>query len=303
MRPLAAVLAGHTADPAAMVRLFVLFLLATFAVEVGVMVLLPWIVSPDAPVVIAALVDSAILTAAIAPIVWRFFILPLRRLHDVRGLLLDRVLKVQENERARIARDLHDGIGQNLTSMLLHLRVMEETQAVDVLHDHAATLRRIASSSLDDLRRMVRETRPPVLDDLGLRAALDRQVADVREASGIETSLSWGGDPTARLPVAVETTLYRVIQEALTNVVRHSGAGRATVTLTRTDHEVVVMITDDGRGFDVGAVFRADLRPFGLLGMEERVRPLGGSACVASGPGRGTQVEVRIPLDAEGDVP
>lgn len=303
MRLMAAALAGRITDPAAMIRLFGLFLLATFTVELAVMVLLPWIVSPDMPAVAAPLIDAAILTAALAPIVWRFFILPLRRLHDMRGLLLDRVLKVQEDERTRIARDMHDGIGQDLTSMLLHLRVMEGTQAVDVLHDHTATLRRIASSSLGDLRRMVRETRPPVLDDLGLHAALERQLADVREASGIETSLSWGGDATARLPDVVETTLYRVVQEAITNVVRHAQAGRATVTLTRTDHEVVATVTDDGRGFVVSDAFRCDQRPFGLLGMEERVRPLGGSVSFTSGPGRGTRVEVRIPLEAGRDVP
>lgn len=300
MRLLAKAPAGQASDFEASVRLFGLFLLTTFVVEASVMAVLPWILTSDMPHVAGAMLDATLLTLVLAPVVWWAFLVPLRRLHDERGLLLERVLSTQEIERARIARDLHDGLGQNLTSMLLHLRVMEETPAIDVAREHMGTLRRIVATSLDDLRRVVREARPPVLDDLGLAAAVEKQLADIRHIGGIAVTFTCDGKGIERLPSAVETALYRVIQEAVTNVLKHSRAGHLAVTLTRNDDEVLVAITDDGRGFEVASALHGEHPPFGLLGMQERVRAIGGSVAIASDAGRGTVVHIRVPLARAG---
>lgn len=296
MRLLVKALAGRVSDFQASARLFGLFLLTTFAVEAAVMAMLPWLLTPGMPLVGEALLDATLLTAILAPVVWRIFLVPLRRLHDDRGRLLERILSAQEIERARIARDLHDGLGQNLTSILLHLRVMEQSPTIDVVRQHVGTLRHIAATSLEDLRRVVRETRPPVLDDLGLSAALEKQLADVQEISGIATTLTCDHKEIERLPRAVETALYRVIQEAITNVVRHSRAGRLAVTLSSSDDHVLVTVADDGTGFDVAGTLNDDQPPFGLLSMQERMRPLGGSVTFTSDTGRGTVVHIRVPV-------
>lgn len=301
MRLLADALAGRSSDFNASIRLFGLFLLTTFFVEALVMVVLPWLLPANLPQTIGAILDATLLTLVLAPVVWRLFLVPLRRLHDDRGRLLERTLSAQEAERARIARDLHDGLGQNLTSMLLHLRVLEETPTIDVAREHVGTLRRIAATSLEDLRRVVRETRPPVLDDLGLVAALDKQFADIQEIGGVVVNFLYDGAGIERLRAAVETALYRVIQEAVTNAVRHAHAGHVTVKLARGDGEVVVTIIDDGKGFDVDGVLQGEQAPFGLLSMKERVRPLGGTVTFVSDIGRGTLVDVRVPLDGPGE--
>lgn len=301
MRVLANRFAEKFSDSSDSGRLFGLFLLTTFVVEVTVMVSLSWLLPSSMPAMAGATLDATLLTLVLAPVVWQVFLVPLRRLHDDRGRLLERVLLAQEIERARIARDLHDGLGQNLTSMLLHLRVMEEASTLDVAREHVGTLRRIASTSLDDLRRVVRETRPPVLDDLGLAAALEKQVADVAECGSAAMSFTCDIKDIERLPPSVETALYRVVQEAVTNSVKHAHAAHLAVKLTRSDGEVLVAITDDGRGFDVASALHGEQPPFGLLGMHERVRPLGGSVTVTSERGKGTVVQVRVPLTpAEG---
>lgn len=300
MRQLANALAGRSMDFQASVRLCGLFLLTTFVVEASVMVVLPWLLPSSMPPMAGVMLDSTLLTLVLAPVVWRVFLVPLRRLHDERGGLLERILSAQETERTRIARDLHDGLGQNLTSMLLHLRVMEEAPSVDVARQHVGTLRRIAAGSLEDLRRLVRDTRPPTLDDLGLVAALEKQLADMQDIGGIAITFTCNEANIERLPAAVETALYRVIQEAVTNAVRHSHASHLTVNLTRSDGELLVTIIDDGRGFDVAGVLQGAQSPFGLLGMQERVRPLGGSVAFTSEAGRGTTVHVRVPLASAG---
>lgn len=300
MRLLADAIAGRGSDFGASVRLFGLFLLTTFVVEASVMVVLPWLLPSSMPPMAGAMLDATLLTLVLAPVVWRVFLVPLHRLHDDRGRLLERTLSAQETERTRIARDLHDGLGQNLTSMLLHLRVMGEAATIDNVRAHIGTLRQIAATSLDDLHRVVRETRPPVLDDLGLAAALEKQLADMQDISGVAVTFVCDGQGIERLSAAAETALYRVTQEAVTNAIRHSHASHLTVTLRRSDDEVLVTIADDGKGFDVAAILRSEHPPYGLLGMQERVRPLGGSVTFTSDAGKGAVVHVRVPSTQAG---
>ncbi|MFM8734086.1 MAG: sensor histidine kinase [Pirellulales bacterium] len=300
MRLLAEALAGRASDFGASIRLFFLFLLTTFVVEALVMAVLPWLLPSTMPPMAGAMLDATLLTVVLAPVVWRVFLVPLWRLHDDRGRLLERILSAQETERTRIARDLHDGLGQNLTSMLLHLRVIEDTSTNDVTREHVGTLRRIAATSLEDLHRVVRETRPPVLDDLGLSAAVEKQLGDIQEASGIAATFIGADQVVERLPAALETALYRIIQEAVTNAIRHSRASHLTVKFTRSDDEALITVADDGGGFHVTSVLNGEQPPFGLLGMQERIRPFGGSVTFTSDAGRGTTVHVRVPLSSAG---
>lgn len=279
---------------------FVLFLLLTFAVEVGVMLALPWIIPAGAPPQVASFIDAAILTTILAPVVWRVFIVPVRRLHETRGRLLEQVLSSQEEERARIAHDLHDGLGQNLTTMLMRLRVLEDSADDAASRENVAELRAITAASLAEVRRVVRDTRPPSLDDLGLCAALEKQLSHVVEASGIQTSLDCHSAAAVRLPPAVETMLFRVVQEAVTNVVRHAAATELRVAITVTDSEARAEVTDNGGGFDVRQAMQRRERAFGLLGMHERAQPFGGAVTVASRPGHGTRVTVAVPLPVPG---
>jgi signal transduction histidine kinase len=286
----------ESADGSGPGRFSVVFLVAMFALELSIMAVLPRLVPAGAPPLAAALIDAAVLTVVLAPLVWFGFVRPVQRLHESRGLLLDQLLSAQENERRRIAADLHDGLGQNLTTMLLRLTVIQESAASDAVRENAAALREIASISLEEIRTLVRETRPPALDELGLAAALERQLADVAAATGLATTLLWPDGEDRRFPPEIETAVYRLVQEAVTNAVRHAAASRIEVSLAATDEALTATIRDDGRGFVVRAALQPARQPFGLLGMRERIAAVGGAVDVTSEPGRGTTVEARIPV-------
>lgn len=296
MRLLAQALAARTASPAAAARLLLFFLVVTFLVEAIVMALLPWIVPLDASPMTIGLVDATILALILGPITWWVFLVPLMRIHDARGRLLTRTLSAQEDERTRISRDLHDGLGQSLTSVLLRLRVLEESALGDESRANLATIRQTVTDSLHDLRRIVHETRPPILAEMGLAAALEKQLLDAEAASGIAMQLEWRNRAQARLPPDVETVLYRVIQEAVTNAMKHAVAKRLTVTVTSCAEDVTAIVADDGTGFDTATIRMGTEQAFGLDSMRERVLPFGGTVDVRSAVGEGTVVTVHIPL-------
>ena len=296
MRLLTRALAARTANRAAAVRLLVFFLAATFIVEVAVMRLLPRIVPAHASPALVGAVDAGILTLILGPITWWVFLVPLQRTHDARGLLISRILSAQEDERTRISRDLHDGLGQSLTSILLRLRVLGDQTLSEEARANVASIRQTTSDSLDDLRRLVRETRPPVLADLGLAAALEKQLHEAQEASGIDMSLDWHGRDAARLSPELETVMYRVIQEAVTNAMKHAAAGHVKVAVAVGPTELTAVVADDGVGFDLANGRVVPEKSFGLLGILERLRPFGGTFDVKSSAGRGTTVTARVPL-------
>lgn len=200
-----------------------------------------------------------------------------------RARLLKAWLKAQEEERARIARELHDEVGQALTGLILGLEGLPG--------DRVEALKELARHTLTEVRRLALDLRPSVLDHLGLEAALRRYVREFAERTGVEVDLSL--HLTRPLPQELETVVYRVVQEALTNVARHSGSPRASVGVVEVLGEVRVFVEDEGRGFDPQAV---DPGRQGLLGMRERVELLGGRLSVESAPGQGTRVQVRLPI-------
>lgn len=220
-----------------------------------------------------------------------------------RSQLLDAVITAQEEERKRIARELHDETGQALTSLLVGLKVAAEA---DAPRHHLIELRAIAAQTLEGVRDLARELRPPLLDDLGLAAALERHSRQYGAKHGL--TVDWQAlrmdDGTALSP-QLAMALYRIIQEALTNVVRHAQAKNVSVVVERKSQSVVAVVEDDGVGFSVSDVRIRDLgmecaeneQPgLGLFGMQERAALLGGTLNVESSPGQGTTIRVELPL-------
>lgn len=212
----------------------------------------------------------------------------LDRLEAERGRSSARALAAQEAERHRIAQELHDEVGQSLTVVLLMLKRLEADVPDDVRGD-LGEVRETAREGLDDIRRVARRLRPGVLDDLGLQAALSALCTDVGNSTGIPVRRTVGrGLP--QLPAETELVIYRVAQEALTNIIRHAHAETVTVSLTKVGDHIVLVIRDDGVGF-------AELHPgAGVSGMRERAMLVDAELDLESSPGRGTTVRLVVPL-------
>jgi signal transduction histidine kinase len=205
---------------------------------------------------------------------------------------LRRVVEGQELERQRLARELHDETGQALTSILLGLKSVEEAGSPEAMRDAASMLRELVVATLQDVRRLAVELRPKALDDFGLVAALERLVQTFKETTGIETELQ-ASVGEERLPAEAETTLYRIVQEALTNVVKHAGARKVSIVVRRRDGAAMAVVEDDGEGFDPDELHQGGL---GLLGMRERVSLVDGRLDIESSRKTGTTVVVEVPL-------
>jgi signal transduction histidine kinase len=202
---------------------------------------------------------------------------------------LRRMFEGQELERRRLARELHDETGQALTSVLLGLKAVETSDDVPVA---LAALRELVVNTLQDVRRLAVELRPKALDDFGLLPAVERLVETFRAATGIEVQFE---SPLGeeRLPAEVETTLYRVIQEALTNVAKHAAAQSVSVLLVRRDASATAVIEDDGQGFTSADEAEGGI---GLAGMRERLALLGGRLIIESDAATGTTVAAEVPI-------
>lgn len=213
--------------------------------------------------------------------------------------MLGEILTAQEAERARVSRDLHDDIGQALTSVLLALRLVESSLAkgdVD-LHDarqRTQDVRELVAGALHRTRQLAFDLRPTVLDDIGLLAALERLALDMTARGDATVELVTEGFASKRLPPEVETVVYRVVQEALTNVVRHAGAAAASVAVIVAEGRVRALVEDEGVGFDPTiAPTRGHL---GLKGMAERADLIGGTVQLFSTVNAGTTVLLEVPL-------
>lgn len=210
-------------------------------------------------------------------------------------LLVGKVLTAQEEERQRVARELHDDAGQALASLMFGIDALDRTgpgRGTDRA-EQLASLRTITKEAIDSLRRTIFALRPPALDDLGLEAAIMRYADLHARPAGVTVSIS-GAVDAHRLGPDGEVALFRVIQESLNNVVRHSGATAAQISLRQQpDGTIEVHVRDNGRGFDPSAARRADA--VGIYGMAERAEMLGGHLTVVSAPGEGTAVNVVFP--------
>jgi signal transduction histidine kinase len=212
--------------------------------------------------------------------------------------LLKRVVLAQEEERRRISRELHDEMGQELTSLLFRLQVLEKLSESQQCSDIVTGLKKTAANMISSIHDLALELRPTILDDLGLAPALAQYAKICPDHLGITVDFSVIGAEASRLTREVETTLYRVVQESLTNVARHSGAHKASVLLKFNEKNIVAIIEDNGVGFDLKDIKTAQvkLNRLGLYGMEERVSLVGGTLTIESKPGEGTILYVEIPM-------
>jgi two-component system, NarL family, sensor histidine kinase UhpB len=216
------------------------------------------------------------------------FVRMIRRLEAERRRAGSAALRAQEEERARVARDLHDEVNQSLTGLLLRLEAVREA-APPELEPELARTRSLANQAMQELLSLARQLRPTALDDLGLAAAIAGQVEQLRR-SGLEAELATGGD-FSDLDDDVQLVVYRVAQEALTNAARHSEAGRISVSLRRAGSGVELEVADDGRGF----AFAQSERGLGIGGMRERALLIGAELTIESRPGHGTTVRLTVP--------
>jgi two-component system sensor histidine kinase UhpB len=217
------------------------------------------------------------------------FLRMMRRLEAERRRAGSAALHAQEEERARVARDLHDEVNQSLTGLLLRLEAAREA-APPELEDELAETKALANQAMGELLSLARQLRPTALDDLGLAAAIEGQVEQLRRGE-IAASLQVDGD-FSDLGEDAQLVVYRVAQEALSNAGRHSGAGRVEVRLRRADADGVALeVSDDGRGF----AFDESERGLGIGGMRERALLIGAELTIESRPDSGTTVRLSVP--------
>ena len=222
----------------------------------------------------------------------------IKQAEATRRLLLEHMLSAQEEERRRIARELHDEAGQLLTSLLVGLRTLEDSRKLADVKAQGLRLRKITAQALDEVGRLARGLHPTVLDDHGLGVALSRYVAEYMKTYRVAVDLKLDERGSRNLPFAVQIGLYRIVQEALTNVARHSGAKTVSVNFKRSATAWEVAVIDDGCGFDAKTVAVSSHR-LGIQSMTERAAILGGTVSFAS-RGKGTKILVRVPLAGQG---
>ncbi len=236
----------------------------------------------------------------------------LEALDDASRQRAGQIINAQEQERKRIARELHDETSQVLTSLLISLAVLEESITTHEARDRIADTRTLAHQTLRAIRNLSIDLRPSALDDLGLLPALRWYIKEYQQKCSIEVEFQATGFKE-RLPAEIETALYRIVQESLTNTVRHANARKVCITLKEEVDGVYATISDDGCGFDTQALQKTSVqergaglesgsglgRGLGLIGMQERAVLLDGSLEITSRPGQGTTVEVRIPIQLD----
>jgi two-component system sensor histidine kinase UhpB len=221
----------------------------------------------------------------------------LERIEEERRRSGQLAMRAQEEERRRLARDLHDEVNQALTAILLRLEALAQETPPERAPE-VVELKRLVNQAMDELLNLARQLRPSALDDHGLVAALETQLKRFSARTGVEARLDAAGEPD-ELPDVVQTAIYRVSQEALTNVTRHAGATVVELVVARRDEGVELRVSDDGGGFDPAVLPHANSltpgRGLGLIGMAERARLIGGELDVRSAPGGGTTITLRVP--------
>jgi PAS domain S-box-containing protein len=212
--------------------------------------------------------------------------------------LTSHIQNVREEERTNIAREIHDELGQQLTVMKMDVSWINKKLVTDdeIIKEKVKGMLTMLDETVKSVRRISSELRPSLLDDLGLTAAMEWQLFEIKKRSGIKINFN-APEKELKLPDLIKTGLFRIFQESLTNVIRHAGAKSVKVNLEQKDHQLTLSIEDDGKGFDKGKI--ADKRTLGILGMKERTSMIGGTYEINSIPGKGTVVEVVIPMNGQ----
>jgi two-component system sensor histidine kinase UhpB len=223
-------------------------------------------------------------------------------LNTIREQLLEKLISAQEAERRRIARELHDEASQSLAAFVINLEAIADTvpSQYPAIREKLDALQSRATQTLSGIRNLALELRPSALDDLGLSAAVDWYARDFMKKRGLTAEVSVDYPPQ-QLSIHSETSLFRIIQEALNNVVQHAEASHVEVLLNGDMDSVRLQVKDNGRGFEAARVMKNlnGRQSLGLHGMAERASLLGGTLEIESKPGQGTQITVEIPLEKE----
>jgi PAS domain S-box-containing protein len=219
-----------------------------------------------------------------------------QRREEMRRLLLEHVLQAQEEERRHIARELHDEAGQLMTSLLVGLRGVSDARQLKVAKTQAKELRKITSKAIGEVGRLARGLHSSVLDELGLKDALQRFTDEYASVHHIRVRLNFGETPFSRLDTPMQIGLYRIIQEALTNVARHAQAKTVSVIFDWDAPKLRLVIQDNGQGFQSRNLSEQPSSHLGIEGMRQRASMLGGTLEVNSEPNKGTAIEVRLTL-------
>ncbi|MGG5253218.1 histidine kinase [Neobacillus sp. SM06] len=211
----------------------------------------------------------------------------------IEKMITHSIFQAQEKERKLISRELHDGIGQSLFGILLQTDIVKSVlQNEKDMEKHLGMLQQMVKQTIEDVRNLSSELRPSTLDDHGLIATLKNFIRDFGKRFGIQINFTYIGE-NERLPAAIETALYRIAQEALINAAKYAGAERIDIVVNKLEHYVSLSITDFGKGFELNPSNRNGV---GLYSMEERASILGGSFQIQSEIGKGTQIQVTIPI-------
>src|SRR5437016_6728428 len=221
-----------------------------------------------------------------------------KRAEEAQNQILLRVVTAQEEEQRRLSRELHDHMAQSLTALMLGLKSLGEHGISDTSAKRLDELQHLANQLAQEVRTLATQLRPPALDDLGLHTALSNYVEEWSKRSRITSDFHCNGLINQRLPAIIETTVYRIVQEALTNVLKHAQAQTVSIIVEYRGNRVRAIVEDDGCGFEADAMMSVPVRErrLGLLGMQERAALVGGTLNIESRPGAGTTLLFQIPV-------
>ena len=224
--------------------------------------------------------------------------LELKQKEEIKQMLLDKIITVQEEERKRIARELHDETSQSLTSILLGLRLINESKDELERQKKVQQLREIINNTLQEVHDISWQLRPSILDKFGLIVALERYIEEYRNKNHIDIDLYINGMKNDRLPSKIEVSVYRIVQEALTNIAKYAKASNVSIIIEQSKNLLSIIIEDDGVGFNPEIILKKEPTKLnlGLLGMQERASLLGGNLQIESEFGKGTSIYVKLPI-------
>lgn len=284
----------ETARPVRPLLICLTILLVVFVAEMIVMLVLPSLLRENAPWT-EALLDAGLLTLILTPVLWFTAIAPLREIAKMRARLLEQFVTLQEEERRRIAFDLHDEIGQSLTSVMMGLRAIGDRPNPEKDQQRLADLREIVNQAVHEVRRISNGLRPAALDHLGLPAALQRLAVDASQLHDLEVESTIEAADVESLSPPLQIALYRILQEALTNVVRHAEANHVRILVKRQGDELILEVEDDGIGLPSEST-EDQASHLGLAGMMQRTALLEGDLTLKTQPGKGTLLRARLPI-------
>lgn len=244
-----------------------------------------------------AVLDAVSLTLLMTPLLWWLLVRPLQQAAAQRDRFLKDLFATIEEERKRIAAELHDGVGQSLSLLISGLRSLTEENRDD-LPRRAQDMRQIAQRTLVDVKQLALGLRPSILDDLGLPAAIERVADELRTLNTMTVAVTIDAPCTERLPGPTETALFRILQEAISNAVKYSEASTLEIRLTCIPDGICLEVADNGRGIDPKVLNQPGHLSghLGLVGLAERAAVLSGKLSIESGIGQGTRITVRVPV-------